>query len=222
MDIEGLGEALVGQLVEAGLVKSLPDIYSLTREQLLGLDRMGEKSAANLLKGISESKSRPLWRLLNGLGIPHVGVASARDLAARFGTIDALAAADRESLLRVHDIGEIMADAISAWFKVPATHEIIEGLRSHGLNFGEADTNGNAADNTLAGTIWVLTGALTIPRDEAAEIIRSRGGKVVGSVSKKTTHVLAGADAGSKLVKARELGIPVLDEDSFHKLCPPA
>ncbi|MFA7343832.1 MAG: NAD-dependent DNA ligase LigA [Terrimicrobiaceae bacterium] len=219
MDIEGLGEALVGQLVEAGLLKSLPDIYSLSRDRLLGLERMGEKSASNLLEAISGSKSRPLWRLLNGLGIPHVGTASARDLAARYQTLDALAAADRESLLKVHDIGGIMADAISAWFRAPATRETLEALRSHGLNFGETDPTGTAAEDTLAGTVWVLTGSLSIPRDEAAEMIRSRGGKVAGSVSKKTTHVLAGSEAGGKLAKARELRVNTLDETAFRDLC---
>ncbi|MFA7234703.1 MAG: NAD-dependent DNA ligase LigA [Terrimicrobiaceae bacterium] len=218
MDIEGLGEALVGQLVEAGLLKGLPDIYSLTKEQLLELERMGEKSASNLLQAISESKSRPLWRLVNGLGIPHVGVASARDLAARYRTLDTLAGADRESLLKVHDIGDIMADAISAWFRAPATREVLEALRSHGLNFGEADENQTAVGNPLAGTIWVITGSLSIPRDEASEMIRARGGKVTGSVSKKTTHVLAGAEAGGKLDKARELGVLILDEVAFREL----
>ncbi|MCX6969180.1 MAG: NAD-dependent DNA ligase LigA [Verrucomicrobia bacterium] len=219
MDIEGLGEALVGQLVEAGLLKGLPDIYSLSKEQLLELDRMGEKSASNLLEAIAGSKARPLWRLLNGLGIPHVGVSSARDLAARYRTIDALAAADRESLLKVHDIGDIMADAISAWFQAPSTHDTLDALKSRGLNFGDADSQGAAADDKLSGTIWVLTGSLSIARDEAADMIRSRGGKVTGSVSKKTTHVLAGAEAGSKLDKARELGVRILDETAFRELC---
>lgn len=222
MDIEGLGEALVGQLVDAGLLKGLPDIYSLTRESLIGLERMGEKSVSNLLAAIAASKERPLWRLVNGLGIPHVGVASARDLAARFGTLDAIASAGKESLLTIHDIGEIMADAICAWFQAPATREMIEALRARGLNFGEKDPKEAAAGNHLAGTVWVLTGALSIPRDEAAEMIRARGGKVTGSVSKKTTHVLAGADAGSKLDKARELGTAILDEATFLALCNPA
>lgn len=218
MDIEGLGEALVGQLVETGLLKGIPDIYTLDAAKLVPLDRMGEKSVANLLKAIAESRSRPLWRLLNGLGIPHVGVAAARDLASRFGTLDNLAAADRDTLLTVHDIGEIMADAIHAWFRASASIEVIASLRAAGLNFGESDPQNAPSGTNLQGTIWVLTGTLGIPREEVAEIIRRAGGKVTGSVSKKTTHVLAGAEAGGKLEKARELGIPVLDEESFRVL----
>lgn len=219
MDIEGLGEALVSQLVEAGLLTSLPAIYALERERLVALDRMGDKSASNLLEAIEASKSRPLWRLINALGIPHVGVAAARDLATRFGTLDALANADRETLLGVHNIGETMADAIIAWFALPDSRATLEALRAHGLNFSSSDAAQPTAPQSLAGTIWVLTGTLSLPREHAAEIIRSRGGKVTGSVSKKTTHLLAGTDAGSKLTKARELDIPVLDEAAFRLLC---
>ena len=219
MDIEGLGEALVNQLVEAGLLKNLADIYALEKERLMGLERMGEKSAANLLSAIEESRNRPLWRLLNGLGIPHVGVTSARDLAAHFGTLDALRAASVETLLSIHSIGDVMAEAIHGWFLNPANLELIESLRAAGLNFGESDIQAAPSDNRLAATIWVLTGALSISREEASEMIRRLGGKVTGSVSKKTTHLLAGEEAGSKLEKARELGIPVLNEPEFRALC---
>jgi DNA ligase (NAD+) len=219
MDIEGLGEALVNQLVEAGLLKNLADIYALVKERLMGLERMGEKSAANLLSAIEESRNRPLWRLLNGLGIPHVGVTSARDLAAHFGTLDALRAASVETLLSIHSIGDVMAEAIHGWFLNPANLELIESLRAAGLNFGESDIQAAPSDNRLAATIWVLTGALSISREEASEMIRRLGGKVTGSVSKKTTHLLAGEEAGSKLEKARELGIPVLNEPEFRALC---
>jgi DNA ligase (NAD+) len=218
MDIEGLGEAMVAQLVEAGLLADLPGLYAIRREDLLLLDRMGEKSAANLLAGIDASRSRPLWRLLHGLGIPHVGVSSARDLAARFHTIDALAAADVATLLTVNEIGDVMAAAISSWFQTPSARELIESLRLAGLNLGERDEPATPSGDTLTGTTWVLTGALSIPRDEAAELIRSRGGKVTGSVSKKTTHVLAGSDAGSKLDKARQLGVKILTESDFEAL----
>lgn len=218
MNIDGLGEALVNQLVEAGLLKNIPDIYRLDEGALAGLDRMGKKSAANLVAAIQASRSRPLWRLLNGLGIPHVGVAAARDLAARFGTIEALAAADKEALLAVHDIGGIMADAIRAWFLDPAARSLLASLRELGVNLGELDQHSAPSGTNLQGTTWVLTGTLTMPREEAAELIRSRGGKVTGSVSKKTTHLLAGAEAGSKLDKANELGIPVLDEAAFREL----
>jgi len=220
MDIEGLGEALVAQLVEANLLRGVADVYFLQKDALLALDRMGEKSAANLLEGIEASRSRPLWRLLHGLGIPHVGISSSRDLAARFHTLDALAVADVATLLTVHEIGEIMADAIHVWFRDPSARTFIETLRSVGLHFGENDEPASTAGGPLVGTTWVLTGALTIPRDEAAETIRQLGGKVTGSVSKKTTHVLAGEDAGSKLEKARSLGIKIVDEAEFRALQP--
>lgn len=219
MDIEGLGEALVTQLVDARLLESISDIYSLKKEALLALERMGEKSASNLLEAINESRSRPLWRLLNGLGIPHVGVTSARDLAQRFHTLDALAAASEENLLAIHSIGEVMAAAIFKWFKNPDNLLIIGSLRVSGLNFGESDEVTQQSDNRLANTTWVLTGTLSISREEASEMIRNLGGKVTGSVSKKTTHLLAGEEAGSKLDKARELGIAILDEVEFRKLC---
>jgi DNA ligase (NAD+) len=218
MDIEGLGEALVAQLVDAGLLKGLPQIYNLRREDLLTLERMGEKSATNLLDGIEASRSRPLWRLLHGLGIPHVGVSSARDLASRFHTLDALAQADVPTLLTVNEIGDIMAAAIFAWFRDPAAQVVVEELRSAGVHFGEGDEPATVTGGPLLGTTGVLTGTLSIPRDEAAETIRSLGGKVTGSVSKKTSHVLAGADAGSKLEKARSLGVKVLDEAEFTAL----
>lgn len=221
MDIEGLGEALVAQLVDAGLLRGIADIYTLGRDSLLQLERMGEKSAANLLTAIEESRSRPLWRLLNGLGIPHVGVTSARDLANRFQTLDALAGSSQETLLTIHSIGEVMATAIHAWFQNPENRALMESLRAVGVNFGEADMPSAPTDTRLQGTTWVLTGTLSISREEASETIRRFGGKVTGSVSKKTTHLLAGQDAGSKLEKARELGIPVLDESAFSELCRP-
>ncbi|MEI8292412.1 MAG: NAD-dependent DNA ligase LigA [bacterium] len=219
MDIEGLGEALVLQLVEVGLLRGIADIYLLQKDALTALERMGEKSASNLLAAVDDSRSRPLWRLLNGLGIPHIGVTSARDLANRFHTLDALASATEETLLSIHSIGDIMAAAIHAWFQNKENLALLESLRAAGLNFGEADTPAAPTDNRLEGTTWVLTGTLSISREEASEIIRRLGGKVTGSVSKKTTHLLAGDDAGSKLDKARELGVPILDEAAFRQLC---
>jgi DNA ligase (NAD+) len=180
---------------------------------------MGEKSASNLLAAIVKSRSKPLWRLLHGLGIPHIGVTSARDLANRFHTLDALASATEETLLGIHSIGEIMATAIHTWFQNPENRSLLESLRAAGLNFGEADTTAAPTDQRLQDTIWVLTGTLSISREEASEMIRRLGGKVTGSVSKKTTHLLAGDDAGSKLDKARELGVPVLDDAAFRELC---
>ena len=220
MEIEGLGEAIVAQLVDAGLLNGIADIYHLKKDALLALERMGEKSATNLLAAIEESRSRPLWRMLHGLGIPHIGVTSARDLASHFHTLDALAAADQNTLLNIHSIGEIMAAAIHAWFQNSDNLTLIAALREARLNFGEADEiTSSPSDNRFANSTWVLTGTLSIPREEAAETIRRLGGKVTGSVSKKTTHVLAGEEAGSKLEKARELGIPVLNDADFQRMC---
>ena len=186
----------------------------------MSLERMGEKSASNLLSAIEESRSRPLWRLLNGLGIPHVGTPSARDLASRFHTLDALTAANRDTLLAIHSIGDVMADAIVAWFQNRAHLDLIESLRQSSLNFGEADEASSLpSDNRFANTTWVLTGTLSVARETVAETIRRLGGKVAGSVSKKTTYVLAGEEAGSKLDKARELGVKILNEVEFQTLC---
>ncbi len=219
MDIEGLGEALVAQLVDAGLLRGIADIYRLEADPLLALERMGEKSVANLLEAIATSKSRPLWRLLHGLGIPHIGARSARDLAARFHTLDRLASASESDLLAIDEVGDIMAAAVHAWFRNPSAIALVEDLRAAGVHFGEHDEHIAPTDaGPLAGTTWVLTGALSIPREEAAEKIRRAGGKVTSSVTKKTTHVLAGEEAGSKLDKARQLGTPILDEPAFAAL----
>ena len=220
MDIEGLGEAMVTQLCEAGLVTDVADLYALTAEQLLPLERMGEKSVANLLDAIAASRIQPLWRLLAALGIPHVGVTVARTLAASFGTLGRLAAASEEELVAVEEIGPIMASAIHEWFRDPSVITLVEKLRSAGLNFGEREPKGSApaADGPLKGTTWVLTGTLSMPREEAAEMIRSKGGKISGSVSAKTTYLLAGEEAGSKLDKAQKLGITILDEEALRKL----
>lgn len=220
MDIEGLGEAMVTQLVDAGLVRDVADLYALRAEQLLPLERMGEKSVSNLLAAIAASREQPLWRLLAALGIPHVGVTVARTLASSFGTIDRLAAASVEELCAVEEIGEIMASAIHGWIRDPEVVKLLGKLRDAGLNFGERDPKESApaADGPLKGTTWVLTGTLSISREEAAEMIRAKGGKVSGSVSAKTTYLLAGEEAGSKLDKAQKLGVKVLNEEEFRKL----
>jgi DNA ligase (NAD+) len=220
MDIEGLGEAMVNQLCEEGLVSDVADLYSLTADRLLPLERMGEKSVSNLLSAIDASRNQPLWRLLAALGIPHVGVTVARMLAASFGTLDRLASATEEELVAVEEIGPIMAAAIRGWFADPSVNALLCKLRLAGLNFGERDPKGAApaAEGPLKGTTWVLTGTLSIPREDAAERIRSKGGKVSGSVSAKTTYLLAGEEAGSKLEKASKLGVKILDEEGFRKL----
>lgn len=221
MDIEGLGEAMVEQLVSAGLVGSLPDIYALQPDKVSALERMGEKSTANLLAGIEASKAQPLWRLLFGLGILHVGAGAARKLADKFHTLDKLAAASIEDLQTTEDVGEIMAESIHDFFRLPHNKELLEALRGHGLNFGERDERASPASQTLAGQTWVITGTLTRPREEIAELIRAHGGTVSGSVSKKTTFVLAGEEAGSKLEKARSLGVPVVDEATLRRRLKP-
>lgn len=220
MDIEGLGEAMVIQLCDAGLVNDVSDLYILTAEQLLPMERMGDKSVSNLLSAIDVSRNQPLWRLLAALGIPHVGVTVARTLADSFGTLDRLAGASEEELVAVEEIGPIMATAIYGWFRDPSVGALLEKLRDAGLNFGERDPKGSApaAAGPLKGTTWVLTGTLSIPREEAAEMIRAKGGKVSGSVSAKTTYLLAGDEAGSKLEKAQKLGVTILDEAAFRVL----
>lgn len=220
MDIAGLGEAVVSQLCETGLLHDVAGLYDLRAEQLLPLERMGDKSVTNLLAAIEASKQQPLWRLLAALGIPHVGVTVARTLASSFGTIDRLAATSVEELCAVEEIGEIMASAIHGWFRDPEVAKLLGKLRAAGLNFGERDPKESApaASGALKGTIWVLTGTLTIPREEAAEMIRAKGGKVSGSVSAKTTYLLAGKEAGSKLEKAQKLGVTILHEKAFREL----
>lgn len=218
MDIEGLGERMVGQLVEAGLVADLTAIYDLKAETLEALERVGEKSAANLLAGIAASRERPLWRLLFGLGILHVGATAARKLAERYRTLDAMAAATEEDLQTTEDVGAIMAASIRRWFENPKVIALLEKLRQAGLNFGEADPHAATGQGPLKGTIWVLTGTLSVSRDEVAERIRQAGGTVSGSVSKKTTYLLAGEEAGSKLDKARKLGVQVLGEGDLGAL----
>ncbi len=217
MDIEGLGEAMVTQLVDAGLVTDIPSLYDLQLDALVALERTGEKSATNLLAGLAASKTQPLWRLLFGLGILHVGVTAARNLATEFGTLDALAAASQADLEDVNDIGSIMAASVHDWFRTAEVEKLIAALRERGLHFGDAAAP-KRADGAFSGTTWVLTGALSIPRDEAGDLIRAQGGKVTSSVSKKTDYVVAGAEAGSKLEKAEKFGLTILDEPAFRDL----
>ncbi len=218
MDIEGLGEALVEQLVSRGLVREVSDIYRLTKEDLAGLERMGEKSVANLIGAIESSKKQPLWRLLFGLGILHVGVSAARALAEHFPHLDALMDATAEALQRIPDVGEVVGASIAQFFREPANREMIEKLRAAGLRLTSEPKPAAAADSKIKGTTWVITGTLSRPRDEIAEEIVRQGGKVSGSVSKKTSYVLAGEEAGSKLEKAKKLGIKIIGEGEFRKL----
>lgn len=217
MDIEGLGESMVGLLVEHGFVRDLATIYQLDELKLASLPRTGSKSISNLLGAIRESKGRPLWRLLFGLGILHVGVTASRGLAGRFQTLDRLMEAPIEELRRIPDIGEVMGLSIHQYFRDESNRAMIEHLRQCGLNFGERDEH-EPVGAGLLGTTWVITGTLSQPREEIAELIRKQGGKVSGSVSKKTSFVLAGEEAGSKLEKAKELGVRVVGEAEFREM----
>ena len=211
MDIDGLGPALLEKLHDTGLVKSIADIYSLTAEQLAGLERMGEKSAAKLISSIEKSKSAGLARLLSALGIRQVGDKAAAVIAARFGDIEELFKATPETLCEIDDVGEITAENIVSFFSHPQTRRMIDRLKNVGVVM--TAEKAAAGDDRFAGMTFVLTGTLPdMTRDEASALITSHGGKVSGSVSKKTSYVVAGAEAGSKLAKAESLGVPVIDE----------
>ena len=214
MDIRGLGESVVAQLVDAGLVRDAADLYDLDALRLAGLERQGAKSIDNLLKALTESKNQPPWRLVFGLGILHVGATAARTLMEHFGGIDALAAASIEELTQCPDIGPVVAPSIHAWFRDPVNVALLDRLRSAGLTFTQREVA--AVGDSLKGTTWVLTGTLSQPREEIADLIRAHGGKVSTSVSGKTTYLLAGDEAGSKLDKASKLGVKVLSEAEFR------
>jgi DNA ligase (NAD+) len=220
MDIDGLGEKLVAQLISRGLVKSRADLYALRAQDLAGLDRMGDKSARNLIEAIELSKERPLERCLFALGIPQVGESTARDLARHFGTIDRLLAADAPALAAVHGVGAEVTSLVLRFFAEPGAVAEIERLRAAGVRFPEVvSAAATAAVTGVSGRSFVLTGTLpTMSRDQAGALILAAGGKVVGSVSKKTDYVVAGEAAGSKLDKAQALGVPVLDEAGLLQL----
>ena len=217
LDIEGLGEMMVEQLIEKGLVKRVDHIYELNEEKLGRLDRMGKKSISNLLQGIEASKKQPLWRLLFGLGILHVGATAARELASHFNTLEALQSAPLDELTRVPNTGEVVGASIREWFDNRDNIELVKALKEHGLNFGEDDRK-ETAGNALRGTAWVITGALSEAREVFEELIRRNGGRVTSSISKKTSYLLAGEDAGSKLGKARQLGVEIVEETKFREM----
>ncbi|SMQ61477.1 DNA ligase (NAD+) [Bacillus sp. OV166] len=219
MNIEGLGEKVISQLFAEKLIADVADIYKLTREQLLALERMGEKSATNLIKAIEISKDNSLEKLLFGLGIRHVGAKAAKTLAQQFGTMDKLAAATKEDLIAVNEIGDKMADSIVAFFEKEEAVELINELIAAGVNMeykGSRPVSAENSDSIFAGKTVVLTGKLErLSRNEAKDKIEALGGNVAGSVSKKTHLVIAGVEAGSKLTKAQELGIEVWDEEKL-------
>jgi DNA ligase (NAD+) len=216
MNIEGLGEKLVDQLVESGLVHTLADLYRLEQEQLSSLERMGEKSAHNLLAEICKSKSPELGRLLFALGIREVGEVTAQSLAREFGSLQALADVSQEALMDVPDVGPVVASHVFAFFQEPHNQQVLADLAAAGLQAKAMEKSGE--DQPLAGQIWVLTGTLSMPRTRAKTLLESLGARVTGSVSIKTTVVLAGTDAGSKLRKAESLGIELMDESAFSQL----
>ena len=212
MDIEGLGDKLVDQLVDANVIRTLPDLYRLGLTSLIALDRMAEKSAQNVLAALEKSKQTTLPRFLFGLGLRHVGEATAKDLARHFGTLDAIMDASVEQLLQVPDVGPVVAQSLHTFFQQTHNREVVEQLRACGVTWPEG-APAERAPQVLAGKTVVLTGTLpTLSRDAAKDMLEAAGAKVAGSVSKKTSYVVAGEEAGSKLVKAQELGVPVLDE----------
>ena len=215
MNIDGMGEALVNQLSDRGLVKDVADIYRLKKSDLLSLERMGEKSAQNVLDEIEASKKLPLERVIYGLGIRFVGERTAQFLAEHFGSMEALMKASEEELQEATEVGPRIAESIAEFFREPKNRKLVEELRNRGLQLiGQKKERGTQ----LAGKTFVLTGTLTLPRDQAKKIIEDAGGRVSGSVSKKTDYVVAGADAGSKLDKAKELGVSVIGEKDLEKL----
>jgi DNA ligase (NAD+) len=215
MDIRGLSYARITQLVDAKLVSDAADLYDLTADQLENIERLAEKSAATLVQAIEESKKQPLSKLLFGLGIEHVGETAAREIARHFGSMDAILEAKPDDVLGVHGIGDRIAESVVGWFADKRARRLIERLGERGLRFDEPVTR---SGGTLKGLTIVITGTLpTLSREQAAALIEANGGRVSGSVSKKTAFVVVGADAGSKLEKARQLGVETIDEDELKR-----
>jgi DNA ligase (NAD+) len=216
MDIDGLSYARIQQLLEAGYVRDVADLFDVTVDQLVALERFGQKSAENLVAAIAASKQQPLSRLLFGLGIRHVGAQAAQLLARQYGTVDAMMAASPEQLGEVRGIGDIIAASVATWFADPTVQALIEKLRARGLRLDEP--NAVQADGPLTGFTVVITGTLpSLSRGEATALVERAGGRVTSSVSKKTSFVVAGEEAGSKLDKAKELGVEVIDESELRR-----
>ena len=220
--IKGLGDTLAGKLVDHGLVRTPADLFRLTTEQLAKVPlkvRLGEKSARRIMDGLKQSKSLPLGRLVFGLGIRHVGDRTAALLAGHFRSLDAIASASTEELEQVEEVGPRIAESIRNFFEASMNRDLVERLRGHGLRFQEDAKKDDQEPHPLAGQVFVLTGTLDgMTRDEAKARILAAGGKVSGSVSRKTDYVVAGDKPGSKMDKARELGVAVIDKDGLEKL----
>lgn len=214
MDIGGLGEKLIEKLLEKGLVRDVADLYHLKKEDLVGLERMGEKSASNLLRQIEESKHRGLERLLYALGLPGVGEVLARNLAGRFGTMDRLLEASLEELLEVEEVGELTARAILETLRDPQFRRLVERLKAAGVEMEAKEK----AEEALKGLTFVITGELSRPREEVKALLRRLGAKVTDTVSRKTSFLVVGENPGSKLEKARALGVPTLSEAELYRL----
>lgn len=216
MDLEGLGPSVMEQLVNAGYIQTPADLYKLTKEELLTLDRKGEKSVDNILSAIEKSRTAPLDRFIFGLGIRHIGAKAAKLLSAEYKNIDEIIAAGHEALSAINGFGEIMAESVCNFFSLPQNLDLIRSFKAQGV---DPQSDNQIIDNRFAGLTFVLTGTLpTYTRNAAAEVIERFGGKTASSVSKKTSYVLAGEEAGSKLTKANQLGIPVIDEEAFKKM----
>jgi DNA ligase (NAD+) len=221
MDIEGLGEERVRQFVDAGLLDDAGDIYDLTVDRLVPLERIGPRSAQLLVDAIERSKQQPLWRVIVGLGIRHVGPTAAIALARDLGSLERIEHASEEEITAVEGVGGVIAQSVKQFFGVPPNRRVVDKLKRAGVNLiGPApDESHDDVEPTLAGTTFVLTGGLEgFTREEAESEIAKRGGKVTSSVSKKTSYVVAGESPGSKLAKAEQLGTTILDEDGFRHL----
>ena len=219
MNIDGLGESIITLLLEKELIKDVADLYYIKKEDVVGLERMGEKSATNLINSIEKSKSNELYRLINGLGIKYIGVKGAKVLAKSFNNIDEIINADINQLINLEEFGEIMANSVVQFFREERNLKVIEKLKQAGVNTENITDEDDSIEKIFEGMKIVLTGTLpTLKRNDAKEMIESRGGKATSSVSKSTTFVLAGEEAGSKLTKANELGIKVIDEEKFLEL----
>jgi DNA ligase (NAD+) len=218
MDIEGLGDKLVEQLVEAGRVETPADFYSLTADELAGLERMGPKSAANLVAALERSKQTTLPRFLFALGIRDVGESTALALATHFGRLEPIESASLEEIQQVRDVGPVVAAHVHDFFAEERNRRVIAALRGHGVSWPEAEPVRATGDGPLSGETVVITGTLaTMTRDEARDAARAAGATVTDSVSRKTTLLVVGAEAGSKLGKAQQLGVTVVDEDEFRR-----
>ena len=219
MDIDGLGIKILEQLVDKGLIKNIADIYTLTAEEIASLKKNGKKFAQNLIDSINASKNNDLFKLLTALGIRHIGTKSANGLCKKYKSIDKIAEASFEELSMIDDVGEITAQSIYEFFRQPQTADLINRLKEAGVNTEVIQNENTNTDDRFAGKTFVLTGSLEkYTRQEASDIIESFGGKVSGSVSKKTSYVLAGEEAGSKLIKAQELGVAIISEQDFKNM----